>query len=75
MTILEPEVSSFRNADATVTQHTDCTLQTYEGTRNRVNVTAVIIATGVMVNIHIFHTVKATITREERFAAHQQTAE
>ena len=53
MTILEPEVSSFRNADATFTQRTDCTLQTCEGTRNRVNVTAAIIAAGVMVNVHM----------------------
>jgi hypothetical protein len=54
MTILEPEVSSFRNADATFTQHTDCTLRTYEGTRNRVNVTAAIIDASLMVNVHMY---------------------
>jgi hypothetical protein len=53
MTILEPEVESFRNADATVTQHANCRLQTYDGTRNRINVTAANIDADVMIKVHM----------------------
>lgn len=48
MTILALEASSFWKADAVVSQHINCRLQT-DGTRNHMNLTAASIVQGVMV--------------------------